>query len=128
MLKNKIAKIATSLLFGITVISGTAFAATTSAPVNNTKQTVNKEDMKAFKDELKSIKNLPKEQRKAKMQELKTKYPNTFKKHRHAGMHKLQQLAKNNPQLANELKGLKDLPQDQKKAKIKELRGKYLKG
>ncbi|RZL33469.1 MAG: hypothetical protein EOP00_32840 [Pedobacter sp.] len=111
-----------SLVFSVSVVSGIAVAA---PAVNNTQSSVSDADKKVIKEQLKSIKSLPADQRKAKMQELKAKYPNAFKNYKNHAGGRLDELAKTNPQLANDLKALKDLPKEQRKARMQELRAKY---
>lgn len=117
MIKNKLASVLTVAVFALSSLGMVANAAVTEQQKTEIKQ------------QLEQIKKLPKEQRKAKVQELKAKYPDAFKHKKHGeGFKKLKELAKNNPQLAAELKQIKELPKDQRRAKMKEIKEKYLKG
>lgn len=81
-------------------------------------------------NEINQIKQLPKEQQKQRLKELKTKYPDIFKKGQYEGknnFNRLNELAKTNTQLATELNNIKNLSKDQRRTKMKELYQKYLK-
>jgi hypothetical protein len=144
MVKRKLLGILCLAVFSSSaVLTGIASAATTvekkdKMAAHEIKKKDKQDFLKAHPDlanALKALKDLPKDQKKAKIAELKKKYPDFFKEYRNKmnnkGMkgdkgNKLAELAKTNPQLANELKALKDLPKEQRRAKIKEIRAKYL--
>jgi asparagine synthetase A len=120
-IKNKLAVILTTALFGSSVIAGIASAADT--------QDANKAKRQEIRQQVEAIKKLPEAQRKAKMEELKKKYPEMAnhkrgKKGNRMGK-MMSDLEKTNPQLAAEIKNIRNLPQDQRKAKFEELKKKY---
>jgi hypothetical protein len=139
MIKSKIISVLSLAVFSsAALLTGVASAATPAAVnkpvVNQTIKKERKDFLKAHPElakELKAIKDLPKDQRKAKMADLKKKYPDFFKfarsgKKENKG-NKLAELTKNNPQAAAELQSIRNLPKEQRKAKMKEFREKYLK-
>jgi hypothetical protein len=127
MIKNKVIIFFTAALFAVSITAGTANAQQAGKiKKTNIKRQAVIANHKAIKAQLDQIRKLPKDQRRAKMQELRAKNPGFFKIGGNGnGLFKLRQLAKTNTQLASELKGLKGLSQEQRRAKLKEIKQKY---
>jgi hypothetical protein len=124
-MKNKLISILTLSVFSLSTLSAQAINVTLDKQETEVKQQVEQ------------IKQLPKDQRKQKMDDLKTKYPDFFNKHNNFNkkdyknkenkkLHSnLDELIKKYPQLESEINQIKDLPKNDRREKMKALKEKY---
>lgn len=113
-MNKKLLSVLTASIFGLSALGANAVTVTLDQQKTEVKQ------------QMEQIKKLPKEQRKQKIDDLKNRYPEVFKNKRMGKGHKrFEQFAAKYPQLANEINQIKQLPKEQRKERMKELKAKY---